>query len=144
MRRSGKPRPAARRTTWRPVGEMISMPSARSSAQFTESYNKGDVKAISGMFTEDAEVTEESGQLRGREAVAAHFAATFAEAPKATIELTESLRSSGPTPRARLAAPLRFRPAAELPIWRGTRSFTCGSRAVAGCKIASTNIPTAL
>ncbi len=64
---------------------------------FTDAYNKGDVKAVAELFTEDAEVTEESGAtVRGREAVARLFAGAFEEAPKATIELfPESLRFLG-------------------------------------------------
>lgn len=64
---------------------------------FTEAYNKGDAKATADLFTEGAEVTEEAGAVvRGREAIAALFEATFRDEPKATIEvIPETLRFLG-------------------------------------------------
>jgi len=83
---------------------------------FTDAYNKGDVKAVAELFTDDAEVTEESGAtVRGREAVARLFAGAFEEAPKATIELfPESLRFLGPDD-AREAGRSRITPAGGAP-----------------------------
>jgi uncharacterized protein (TIGR02246 family) len=65
---------------------------------FTKAYNAGDAKALADLFTEDAEVFEETGGLvRGREEIAGLFAAAFEEEPKGTIELApESLRFLGP------------------------------------------------
>lgn len=66
--------------------------------EFTRAYNKGDSKAIGDLFTDDAEVIDESGAtIRGREAIAGLFAAAFEDDPGATIELTtESLRFLAP------------------------------------------------
>jgi uncharacterized protein (TIGR02246 family) len=65
---------------------------------FTRAYNRGDAGAVAGLFTDDAEVTDESGAtIRGREAVADLFAAALEDDPGGTIELTtESIRFLGP------------------------------------------------
>jgi uncharacterized protein (TIGR02246 family) len=64
---------------------------------FKQAFNKGDVKAISALFTEDAEVVDEhGGKVQGRQAITEHFAAGFGDAPGAKIEIdADSLRFLG-------------------------------------------------
>ena len=46
---------------------------------FARAYNRGDARAIADLFTEGAEVIDDGGAaVRGREAIARHFASTFA------------------------------------------------------------------
>jgi uncharacterized protein (TIGR02246 family) len=65
---------------------------------FTRAYNQGDAAAVAALFTEGAEVADESGvPIRGRESVADLFAAAFEDDPGGTIELTsEALRFLSP------------------------------------------------
>src|SRR5262245_54140030 len=65
---------------------------------FTQAYNKGDARAVAELFTDDAEVTDETGvTIRGREAIAGQFTAVFADDPGSTIELTsEAIRFLSP------------------------------------------------
>jgi uncharacterized protein (TIGR02246 family) len=79
---------------------------------FISAFNKGDPAAVAALFTEDAEVTDESGNtVRGREAIIEHFASGFELARGAKLELTpESIRFLGPdlareTGRARTFPP---------------------------------------
>ena len=61
---------------------------------FVRAYNAGDVKAIAALFAEDAEAVDETGAtIRGRDAIAALFAAIFQGSPGAKIKVeTESIR----------------------------------------------------
>lgn len=70
---------------------------AEASRTFIEAYNRGDAKALAGHFAEDAEVSDEAGStIRGRDAIAKHFAEALREAQGGTIELTtDSLRFLG-------------------------------------------------
>lgn len=55
---------------------------------FVRAYDKGDAKALAALFTEDAEVEEDSGEVyQGREAVEAALAASFAEDRGARLTL---------------------------------------------------------
>jgi uncharacterized protein (TIGR02246 family) len=67
-------------------------------AAFTQAYNKGDARAIAATFSEQGEVTNESGvTIRGREAIADQFASAFEESPGEKIELkSESIVFLGP------------------------------------------------
>jgi uncharacterized protein (TIGR02246 family) len=67
-------------------------------AAFVRAYNAGDTRALAAMFTADAEVISEDGQvIEGRDAIAAHFASTFEALPGQTIEIhVESIRFLGP------------------------------------------------
>jgi uncharacterized protein (TIGR02246 family) len=64
---------------------------------FIAAFNRGDARSIADLFTDDAEISDDSGEtVRGREAISRHFAATFEDDPKAKIELTpDSLRFLG-------------------------------------------------
>ena len=70
---------------------------AELNAAFTRAFNQGDARAVAALFTEQAEIVEESGTtIKGRDAIAQLFATGFEAEPKATIELTtESLRFLG-------------------------------------------------
>ncbi len=65
-----------------------------SAKRFVAAYNRHDAKAIAAGCTPTAEfVTENLEKLRGRDAIERHFAAVFAESPKARLELrVESAR----------------------------------------------------
>jgi len=67
-------------------------------AAFVRAYNAGDARAIAALFTSDAEVISEDGQVvAGRDAIAAHFASSFEAMPGQTIEIdVESIRFLGP------------------------------------------------
>jgi uncharacterized protein (TIGR02246 family) len=67
-------------------------------AAFVRAFDAGDPRAISALFTDDAEVIDEEGvPVQGREAITALFASTFETNPGATIEVVpESLRFLGP------------------------------------------------
>lgn len=55
---------------------------------FVDAYDKGDAKAMAELFTEDAEISDETGEaIRGKDEIAKHFAEVFRNEPKATIEL---------------------------------------------------------
>lgn len=63
-------------------------------AEFVAAFNAGDAKKLMNLFTEDAEVVDEVGEVvRGKEAIEANFAATFVENPGIKIEIkVEALR----------------------------------------------------
>jgi uncharacterized protein (TIGR02246 family) len=65
---------------------------------FVRAYNEGDAGAIAAMFTDDAEVIDEQGQVvAGRPAIQSLFASTFAAHPGETIVIDDvSLRFLGP------------------------------------------------
>src|SRR4051794_13135935 len=67
-------------------------------AEFVRAYNAGDAGAIASLFTEDAEVFSEDGNVvEGRAAITAHFAESFEANPGETIEIQiDSLRFLGP------------------------------------------------
>src|SRR4051794_20090885 len=80
-----EPKPAAAGTASRAADEKAIRDAG---AAFIRAYNAGDAKAISELFTEDAEVVSEDGEpIQGREAIAALFASTFAANPGGTIEV---------------------------------------------------------
>jgi uncharacterized protein (TIGR02246 family) len=63
-------------------------------SEFVAAFNAGDAKKLMDLFTEDAEVVDENGEVvRGKGAIEANFTATFAENPgiKIVIEI-EALR----------------------------------------------------
>jgi uncharacterized protein (TIGR02246 family) len=62
--------------------------------RFTRAFNEGDAKAIAALFTEDGEVIDEDGNaVRGRSAIADHFASALVGSPGGKIEMTiDSLR----------------------------------------------------
>jgi uncharacterized protein (TIGR02246 family) len=65
---------------------------------FTHAYNAGDYKAVGALFTEDAEMMDESGaRIKGRPTIQAFFEAMFRERKGAKIEISpESLSFLGP------------------------------------------------
>jgi len=59
-----------------------------SAQRFVAEYNKHDSKAAASDFTPSAEfITENGTAIRGRDAIARHFAAVFAQFPKAHLDL---------------------------------------------------------
>ena len=49
-------------------------------ASFIQAYNEKDAKALGALFTPDAEIQDEDGDVtQGREAIVDHFAGTFKE-----------------------------------------------------------------
>jgi len=66
----------------------------KAASSFVESFNKHDVKALTQLFTEDAEVVERGGErFVGRDEIGAAFAEAFQQSPKSKISLTvDSLR----------------------------------------------------
>jgi uncharacterized protein (TIGR02246 family) len=88
------PRPARAQTVTKPdaAGACRPAPSADEAAiravdeAFVRGYNKGDAKALSAMFTDDAEVVEANGaRYQGRELVERSFSDTFAASKGARI-----------------------------------------------------------
>jgi hypothetical protein len=80
-------------------------------ASFIKAYNAKDAKALGDLFTPDAEIEDEDGDVtRGRDAIVSRFSDTFKENEKDTLTVdTDSLRSSGPmSPSKR--EPQRCRP----------------------------------
>lgn len=66
-------------------------------AEFTRAFEAGDAKAVAATFTEDAQVSDNTGSTRGREAIEARFARYFATNPKSTIAIQlDSLRFLSP------------------------------------------------
>ncbi|HEV3164217.1 MAG TPA: SgcJ/EcaC family oxidoreductase [Isosphaeraceae bacterium] len=65
---------------------------------FVRAFNAGDAKAVAALFTQDAKVTDEEGDvLEGRDEIAELFATQFTDNPGAKIEITtESLRFPSP------------------------------------------------
>jgi uncharacterized protein (TIGR02246 family) len=87
------------RKTARPAGRAGDEKAIRAvAAAFVRAYNAADTRALSELFTEDAEVINEDGQVtRGREAITGLFAWTFEEFPGERIEIDEqSIRFLGP------------------------------------------------
>ena len=64
---------------------------------FVKAYNAKDAKAIVDLFTPDAEIEDEDGEItRGSDAIVAHFSETFQENGGNTLTVdTESLRFLG-------------------------------------------------
>ncbi len=54
---------------------------------FERSFEAGDAKALASMFTDDAQVADDSGSTRGRQSIEARFAAYFAANPKAKLAI---------------------------------------------------------
>jgi len=69
----------------------------RTAEAFDAAYNARDAKAVAGLFTEQAELADEDGVIRGRDAIRAAFAEVFAEYPEGTIR-TEVDEVSLPAP----------------------------------------------
>jgi uncharacterized protein (TIGR02246 family) len=65
---------------------------------FKRAYNAGDAKAVAALYTDDAEIIDESGdRIHGRPAIQDAYGAIFDERKGATIEITcTSLRFLGP------------------------------------------------
>lgn len=60
----------------------------QSADAFAKAYNAHDAKALSELFTLEAEFTDEDGQLiKGRPAIQTDFAETFSKSPKCSIEI---------------------------------------------------------
>src|SRR4051812_11696467 len=66
-------------------------------ASFVKAYNAKDAKALGDLFTPDAEIEDEDGDItRGRDAIVARFSETFKENGSNTLTVdTESLRFLG-------------------------------------------------
>ena len=66
-------------------------------ASFVKAYNAKDAKALGDLFTPDAEIEDEDGEVtRGRDAIVARFSGTFKEKVGNTLTVdTESLRFLG-------------------------------------------------
>jgi len=73
-------------------------PVREAASAFMKSYNAGDSKAVAALFTEDAELLSEDGEVvSGRAAIAEHFASVFADAKGAKLALeVELVRSITP------------------------------------------------
>jgi uncharacterized protein (TIGR02246 family) len=84
-------------------------------ASFVKTYNSKDPKALGALFTPEAEIEDEDGDItRGRDAIVAHFAETFAGSEAGTLVVnTESLRFLG----------------SDLAIEEGTASLTVSAGA---------------
>jgi uncharacterized protein (TIGR02246 family) len=55
-------------------------------AAVSKAYNQADAKAVAALFTDDAAVIDNAGvEIRGREAIMAHYAGAFAEGPTAKV-----------------------------------------------------------
>ncbi len=80
---------------------------------FVKAYNAKDAKAIGELFTPEAEIEDEDGDItRGHDAIVARFADTFAGGETGTLSLdTESLRLLG----------------TDLAIEEGTASLSTGT-----------------
>jgi uncharacterized protein (TIGR02246 family) len=65
---------------------------------FAQTFAKGDAKALAGLFTENGEAVDPDGDaIQGREALEAHYAARFADAPGGRIETgVEAIRPLAP------------------------------------------------
>lgn len=63
-----------------------------------KAYNAADAKALAALFTDDAELVDEDGDVtHGREAIEERFVAAFAARPGAKMSIeVESIRSIGP------------------------------------------------
>ena len=66
-------------------------------AAFVKAYNAKDAKAIGALFTPEAEIEDEDGDItRGREDIVARFAGFFAGGESGTVSIeTDSLRFLG-------------------------------------------------
>ena len=84
-------------------------------ASFVKTYNSKDPKALGALFTPEAEIEDEDGDItRGRDAIVARFAETFAGSEAGTLAVnTESLRFLG----------------TDLAIEEGTASLTVSAGA---------------
>ena len=84
-------------------------------ASFVKAYNAKDAKALGVLFTPDAEIEDEDGEItRGRDAIVARFAETLAGSEAGTLAVnTESLRFLG----------------TDLAIEEGTASLTFSAEA---------------
>jgi uncharacterized protein (TIGR02246 family) len=84
-------------------------------ASFVKTYNSKDPKALGALFTPEAEIEDEDGDItRGRDAIVARFAETFAGSEAGTLAVnTESLRFLG----------------TDLAIEEGTASLTLSAGA---------------
>ena len=65
--------------------------------RFIKNYNAKDAKALGELFTPDAEIEDEDGEVtRGRDAIVARFTKIFGEGQSGTLGVTtDSLRSLG-------------------------------------------------
>ena len=84
-------------------------------ASFVKAYNSKDAKALGALFTPEAEIEDEDGNItRGRDAIVARFAQTLAGGEAGTLGVnTESLRFLG----------------TDLAIEDGTASISTGTDA---------------
>ncbi len=84
-------------------------------ASFVKTYNSKDPKALGALFTPEAEIEDEDGDItRGRDAIVARFAESFAGSEAGTLAVnTESLRFLG----------------TDLAIEEGTASLTVSAGA---------------
>ena len=66
-------------------------------ASFVKAYNEKDAKTLGDLFTADAEIEDEDGEVtRGREAIVSRFSGSFQESGGATLAVdTDSLRFLG-------------------------------------------------
>ena len=66
----------------------------QASREFVEAFNKGDVKAVAALWTEDGDLTDESGRrLTGRSAIEKEYARFLKENPGTKIRIViDSLR----------------------------------------------------
>jgi uncharacterized protein (TIGR02246 family) len=82
-------------------------------ASFIKAYNAKDAKALSELFTPDAEIEDEDGSVtRGRDAISKRFSGVFKEDKGGTLTVeTESLRFLG----------------TDLAIEEGTASLSAGA-----------------
>jgi uncharacterized protein (TIGR02246 family) len=98
-------RPAREPTPTPPGGEAAASPERESDvraiadllASFVKAYNAKDAKALGDLFTPDAEIEDEDGDVtRGRGAIVARFSETFKESDSDRLTVdTDSLRFLG-------------------------------------------------
>jgi len=115
-------RPAREPAPIPPEGVQTTAPQERESdvraitdlaASFVKAYNEKDAKALGAMFTPDAEIEDDDGEVtRGRDALVARFTGTFKENGRDRLAVdTDSLRFLG----------------ADIAIEEGTASISTGA-----------------
>ena len=108
-----EPAPAARRTGRGVTGEGADVRAITDLlASFVKAYNAKDAKALGDLFTPDAEIEDEDGEVtRGRDAIVGRFSGIFRRRQSGTLAVdTDSLRFLG----------------TDLAIEEGTASLTTG------------------
>jgi uncharacterized protein (TIGR02246 family) len=89
--------PAAREPTVDPARAADTRAIADVVNAFTKAFEAADAKAVAMLFTDDAQVSDESGTTKGRTNIEARFAAYFAQMPKPRLTIkVDGLRFVSP------------------------------------------------